>query len=76
LSNFLRLIDFAIKKVAILGNWEYWGRVNLEVLKQVYDSNNCDLLINDSKRYIFADKTISVTGVDDYVGGRADIEAV
>jgi predicted MPP superfamily phosphohydrolase len=73
LSSFLRLISFDIKKVAVLGNWEYWGRVNFEVLKQVYDTNNCDLLINESKRYAFADKTLSITGVDDYVGGRADI---
>ena len=75
LDGFLRLIDFDIKKVAILGNWEYWGYVNLGVLKQVYESNNCDLLINESKRYTFAKKTISITGVDDYVGGRADIAA-
>jgi predicted MPP superfamily phosphohydrolase len=75
LDGFLRLINFDIKKVAILGNWEYWGRVDLEALKQVYDSNNCDLLINESKRYAFAKKTISITGVDDYVGGRADIGA-
>lgn len=75
LNSFLRLIDFTIKKVAILGNWEYWGQVNLEALKQVYDSNNCDLLVNESKRYEFAGRTISITGIDDYVGGHANISA-
>jgi predicted MPP superfamily phosphohydrolase len=73
LSRFLRLISFDIKKVAILGNWEYWGQVDLEVLRQVYANNNCDLLINEAKRYAFLDKTILITGVDDFVGGRADI---
>ncbi|QKG56274.1 metallophosphoesterase [Hymenobacter sp. BRD128] len=75
LDKFLGLINLDIKKVAILGNWEYWGHVNLEALKQIYNSNNCDLLINESKRYAFNKKTIAITGVDDYVGGRADIAA-
>ena len=32
LNDFLRLIDRDIKKVAILGNWEYWGKVDLSEL--------------------------------------------
>lgn len=73
LDGFLRLISLNIKKVAMLGNWEYWGQVNLAALKQVYSSNNCDLLINESKQYAFAKNTIAITGVDDYIGGHADI---
>jgi len=75
LNEFLSLINFDIKKVAILGNWEYWGHVDLKELKEVYLANNCDLLINETRRYAFRDKLLSITGVDDYVGGSPDIVA-
>jgi predicted MPP superfamily phosphohydrolase len=73
LNGFLNLIDSKIKKVSILGNWEYWGNVNLTDLKRTYSDNNGDLLINESRQYTFRNKTISITGVDDFVGGNADI---
>ena len=75
LNQFLQLIDKNIKKVAILGNWEYWGNVNLEELQQVYKENNGDLLINQTAQYTIRNATISITGVDDFVGGVADITA-
>lgn len=74
LNDFMQLLDAKIKKVAILGNWEYWGEVNLKDLRKIYSLHNCDLLINETKQYTFRGKTITVTGVDDYVGGNADIE--
>ena len=36
LNEFLQLIDRSIQKYAITGNWEYWGNVNLEKLKDIY----------------------------------------
>lgn len=74
LNQFLGLIHTDIKKFAILGNWEYWGGVDLEELRLSYSLNNCELLINSSRQLKFKNKTISVTGIDDYVGGNADIE--
>ena len=74
LNKFLKLFDFSIKKVAILGNWEYWGRIDLAELRYTYEDNNCDLLINQSKQYSFREKTISVTGVDDLLGGKPNID--
>ena len=75
LDDFLKLIDNNIKKAAILGNWEHWGKVNLNELKKVYHQNNCTLLINETVQYTLPTKTISITGVDDFIGGNADIEA-
>lgn len=75
LNQFLSLIDNKIKKLAILGNWEYWGGIDLDDLRLTYSANNCELLINNSRQFTFKNKTISVTGVDDYVGGNADIES-
>ena len=73
LEKFLGRIDKNIKKVAILGNWEYWGGIGIKNLESLYNRYNCDLLINSSRQYFFRNKSISITGVDDYVGGSADI---
>ncbi len=74
LDDFLKLIDKDIKKVAILGNWEYQGKVDLKELNKIYADNNCDLLINQTIQYSFQNKTISITGVDDYLRGNADFD--
>ncbi len=39
-----------------------------------YEENNCELLINNSQQLTINNKTISITGIDDYVAGKADIE--
>ncbi|TGE08842.1 metallophosphoesterase [Hymenobacter fodinae] len=75
LNSFLQLLHLDIQKVAILGNWEYWGKVDLVNLASIYESNNCRLLINQTALYRFGNKTIAVTGLDDYVGGRPDLPA-
>jgi predicted MPP superfamily phosphohydrolase len=74
LAEFLKLLSFEIKKVAILGNWEYWGGINLSDLELLYQNNNCDLLINQAKQYQLKGKRVLVTGIDDYIGGHANIE--
>lgn len=74
-NEFLGLIDTNIPKAAIPGNWEYWGNVDLEALAEVYQTHNGKLLINQSKQYHFNSTTLSITGVDDLVGGKADISA-
>lgn len=74
LNGFLQLLRKDIKKVAILGNWEYWGKINIEALKDIYTNNNCTLLINESLQFSFNNKTFAVTGVDDFIGGTANIE--
>ncbi|MCC6370897.1 MAG: metallophosphoesterase, partial [Bacteroidia bacterium] len=74
LDQFLKLIDKNIPKVAILGNWEYWGQVNTIDLMGIYSNHNCELLINNSLQWVFGNKTISFTGLDDLIGGNADIE--
>jgi predicted MPP superfamily phosphohydrolase len=36
LREFLQLIDTSIQKTAILGNWEYWGNVDVRKLRLLY----------------------------------------
>lgn len=74
LHQFLSLIRQDIRKFAITGNWEYWGHVDLDELRSTYAANNCELLINNSRQLNIKNKTVSVTGLDDYVGGKADID--
>jgi predicted MPP superfamily phosphohydrolase len=75
LTDFLSLIDHDIQKVAILGNWEYWGRVYMPDLIKVYADQNCLLLVNQTNQFTLQNKTVSITGVDDYIGGNANINA-
>lgn len=72
LDQYLSLINKHIPKVAILGNWEYWGKVDLKKLKAIYQKHNATLLVNENKQYQFGNKTLAVIGVDDFVGGKAN----
>lgn len=72
LDDFLNLLDDDIKKVAILGNWEYWGKIDIQLLTKIYNSHNCDLLINQNKQYEINGEKITITGLDDFIGNKAD----
>jgi predicted MPP superfamily phosphohydrolase len=73
LDEFLSLLNPDTKKVAILGNWEYWGALNLAELGLLYKKHNCELLINQARQYQFHGKSILITGIDDLLGGQANI---
>lgn len=72
LNEFLQLIDNSIKKYAITGNWEYWGKVDLTKLRNTYSKNNCQLLINENRTISLKNRKISIIGIDDLVGGNAN----
>jgi predicted MPP superfamily phosphohydrolase len=74
LDQFLQSIDHKIKKVAVLGNWEYQAKISFIELRNIYTANNCDLLINQTKQYSFKSKLISITGLDDFYRGNADFD--
>jgi len=76
LNEFLSLIKKDIKKIAILGNWEYWGELNLEHLKQMYGAYHCELLINESTKVNVKGREVSIAGMDDWVAGNPDFELV
>ena len=74
LDEFLQLIDKNIPKVAILGNWEYWAGLSFSDLTDIYQKHNCQLLVNQNKRLELKGKSISITGIDDFIGGKPDFE--
>ncbi len=71
LDKYLALFDPAIQKTAIFGNWECWKVQPLELL-EVYKKHNCELIVNHSFQYKFGNTTISVSGMDDLIAGKAD----
>ncbi|MBW3572222.1 MAG: metallophosphoesterase [Gemmatimonadetes bacterium] len=72
LASFLALLDRATPKYAILGNWEHWGRVDLDELAAVYRDANCRLLVNDFAVHHGGGRSLRLTGLDDLLGGRPD----
>src|SRR3954470_2484910 len=48
IGRFLTLLPLDTPKLAILGNWEYWGQVDIPRLAKIYDARNCRLLRNES----------------------------
>ncbi len=72
LNTFLSLIDRSIYKVAILGNVEYSGDVDIQALKKLYQNHNGDLLVNENCILQKRGRSLNVIGLDDYIGGNAD----
>jgi predicted MPP superfamily phosphohydrolase len=72
LNQFLQLINTSIQKYAIMGNGEYWGKVNLKTLQSIYSKNNCDLLVNENRTISVRNREISIIGIDDLIGGNPD----
>lgn len=75
LDAYLGMLDRDIWKVAILGNWEYWGKVDLSALKRMYDKYDIRLLVNDAVLCPVKGKSVLFTGIDDFVGGDPNINA-
>ena len=73
LDRFLGLLGVAVPKLAILGNWEHWGGVDVPQLRRIYERWNCQLLLNESCELALRGATLLVTGLDDLVGGTPDL---
>ncbi|MES2620484.1 MAG: metallophosphoesterase [Bacteroidota bacterium] len=74
-ENFMQLFDKRVQKIAILGNWEIHGGVDVKRLRKIYTDNNCLLFINATRQFTFKNKTVSITGIDDSYAGNADFQA-
>ncbi|MDB4948076.1 MAG: metallophosphoesterase [Gemmatimonadetes bacterium] len=74
LDAFLGLLDPAVRKYAVLGNWEHWGKVDVGALRAVYARHECRLLVNETVMHWHEGRGIAVTGLDDFVG-KPDLTA-
>jgi len=75
LAEFLELLPSETPKVAVLGNWEHWARVDTSELRSLYDRYHCRLLVNESATFILRGRSFSFIGLDDLVGGAPNLAA-
>ncbi len=75
LDTFLAMLGPGYK-LAVLGNWEYWSGVDLGDLQALYRKHGVRLLVNEAARYRFAERSLSVIGLDDFTAGRPDASLV
>jgi uncharacterized protein len=69
LENFLVGLS-PMKAFAILGNWEYWGAVDLNDLRGVYVKHGATLLENSEATVELRGRKVRVIGLDDFTAGR------
>jgi predicted MPP superfamily phosphohydrolase len=72
LGEFLELLDPGTRKLAILGNREHSGGVDIRELERAYARRNCRLLVNDVANLRVEGRNVLVTGLDALVGGTPD----
>lgn len=74
LDDVLSLFDPDLPKYAVLGNWEHWGRVDIDALRSLYAHHNAELLVNQTALLTCRGTRLNITGLDDLVGGAPSLE--
>ena len=59
-------------KLAVLGNWEYMGNVDIRRLRRLYESVDVELLVNETAAVPLDGLELQVVGLDDYLRGHPD----
>jgi predicted MPP superfamily phosphohydrolase len=72
LDEFLQMLPKVEASFAILGNWEYWGQVDLRALDTLYARHDVQLLVNRSVVSRIFGRSLTLTGLDDLIGGKPD----
>ncbi len=75
LDEFLASLG-GMKKIAVLGNWEYWSKVDRKALKILYAKHNVTLLVNDCTALRLQGRDIGFVGMDDAYSGKPDYQKV
>jgi len=65
LERFLSALPSS-QRIAIFGNWEYWGGIDHDALRDVYAKHGVRLLINDCHA--------GIVGLDDSTAGQPDLK--
>ncbi|MGH7571806.1 MAG: metallophosphoesterase [Gemmatimonadota bacterium] len=74
LDAFLTLLDSGTPKLGIYGNWERWAEIEPDGLAEVYGRHHGRLLVNETFLGEHAGRSYAITGLDDLVRGRPDLE--
>ena len=74
LDEVLPLFRTGAPKLAAMGNWEYQGGVAAAALARGFERHGGEVLVNRSVTISAADAQLVVTGLDDWLRGRPDLE--
>lgn len=72
-GEFLGLLGSAAPRIAVMGNWEYWGGVSSDDLGRAFRAAGGDVLVNRSAVVSVRGRELLLTGVDDWAAGRPDL---
>jgi uncharacterized protein len=72
-NEFLTLLESAVPKLAILGNWEHWASIDQLRLRAIYEKFNTRLLLNETTIVSHGQRDVLVIGLDDFVAGTPDL---
>lgn len=73
LRAFLGLLDPAVPKLGVYGNWERWAEIRPAALAAAYEAHRGRLLVNETFTGVHRGRAYAITGLDDLVGGRPDL---
>lgn len=59
-------------KYAVLGNWEYWSGIDIDLFESRLARSDITLLINEADTIFIKDRLLSISGLDDFLGGKPD----
>lgn len=65
-----------VDTVTVLGNWEYWGDVDLSALRATYAAHGVSLLVNSAVSFHPEGKQIAIVGLDDATAGQPRLAQV
>jgi len=72
LSSFLSTLG-STPRIAVLGNWEYWSKIDLKRLRAIYESApQSSLLVNQKATVMLKGREIEFIGLDDFTAGKPD----
>jgi predicted MPP superfamily phosphohydrolase len=75
LEGYLASIDVDCPTYAIMGNWEYWGNVDVQEYRDALGALGVRLLVNQQERIDIKGRPVSIYGLDDYLGGSPSFQA-
>jgi predicted MPP superfamily phosphohydrolase len=75
LEDYLASIEIECPKYAIMGNWEYWGNLDVEEYREALAARGVRLLVNQQERIDIRGRPVSIYGLDDYLEGSPTFQA-
>lgn len=76
LDELLGMMDLSIPKLAIMGNKEYEGRIDIPNYRALFKKYNGLLLINEAHVMNVKGRSLNIIGIDDLLGGNPDFALV